>query len=391
MAELTPSSEEEGWQVVAPPSHHPQSMTHAHSQLQSWTRNPLHHWSGAGKHVRENEIKYNFHVEPNLLGHGGSSYVQKVRYRNVWLARKMIRCSRGVGIQDLRKEVTIMEKLVHKHVVELVGSYHSSRRELVLLTFPVAVCDLRVFLNDVEDLSKGDTSGRERFEALQLGSDSLEKSLRFLRAVLGCVTNAVEFVHRNGVRHRDLKPSNILLSPKRVYLADFGISRNLKEGENSLTESYAGGTERFQAPEVADMLEHHDKPADVYSLGSVFLAVATSLYGVEQTKCDAVMVIRDQSNKSHGLAQFLKELKVFAGKSGLVDENVKTCAPKHILGLLSSMLQREPEKRPTVEHVSRKLVEYGGPEQIYHQSCCRKDTKSLIKVIGRSSKKSLIS
>src|SRR5436305_211229 len=85
----------------------------------------------------------------------------------------------------------------------------------------------------------------------------------------------------------DIKPENILVkrlpgaifpdSPYyRVYLCDFGISEMFFDSEDSQTETFSGMTRRYCAPEVHHYASH-GTAADIFSLGCVFVEIATTL------------------------------------------------------------------------------------------------------------------
>lgn len=89
-----------------------------------------------------------------------------------------------------------------------------------------------------------------------------------IRVARGLATG-VAFLHQQLVLHRDIKPENILLHGDvrgdfSVKLADFGLSKCLKEGETEHEHSAETGTYRYMAPEV---LRHkpYGHPADVFS------------------------------------------------------------------------------------------------------------------------------
>ncbi|CAH0518451.1 unnamed protein product [Peronospora belbahrii] len=67
------------------------------------------------------------------------------------------------------------------------------------------------------------------------------------------VCQALDYVHSRGVCHRDLKPENILLSDRsanaNVKIADFGISRRQRQGEQTI-EKCPSGTVAYWAPEI---------------------------------------------------------------------------------------------------------------------------------------------
>lgn len=364
-------------------------------------------WSGSGKHVKDTEIRYAIPKIGDELGMSYASFVDRITFRSVPMARKMIRGNRYRQVSELRNEVEIMEKLNHFHIVMLIGSYTSTLKQntLYLLLYPAATCDLKTFLHDIEDIRQGNfvhlAGIAKRFESLGFKevlpksqittqSQSIDSSdiswhepLKYLRSILGCITEAVVYVYEKNVRHLDLKPGNILLTPKRAYLADFGISRNLEDASNSLTEGYAGGTRMFQAPEALEKRLHHMSPAEIYSLGAVFLAIATVLYGENQSQFDSIMKEFEPTLKASRITGFLSRLKKVAYSDDRRLNDSQSCYQKSLIDLIESMLEYEPEKRPTAVETSHALVELGGQNQIYHEECCRKNVEQISSLRGR--------
>lgn len=166
-----------------------------------------------------------------------------------------------------------MERLDHHHILKLIGTYTWKPRQLYLLLYPVAVCDLNQFLEDVDIRSDADgEDAMNRMQALGLKDVSTIEELAFsgnhfqsiprtvtavgfLQQILGCMTEALAYIHAQDIRHMDLKPKNILLSPGKVYLADFGIARDVRESEDSITSTRVGTT-YWMAPEVHEEQRH---------------------------------------------------------------------------------------------------------------------------------------
>jgi len=318
------------------------------------------------------------------------------------LINHSVKPKRGMTVEKLREEANAMERLVHKHILKLVGTYTFKHNNLFLLLYPAAVCDLSRFLEDVDDMRSGTYADREdamnRIQALGLKDISTIEELGkqtssmtsiprtatavgFLQQMLGCITEALGYVHAQNIRHRDLKPKNILLSPGRVYLADFGIARDVRESEDSITSGRCG-TPYWIAPEVHDEMEHHMAPADVWSLGCIFLNVATVLYSENLERYDSNMKERDWQKKYELLPKFLKHLKAKAVAAALEDQENPNFNAKHIVGLIEKMLKYDPDERPTATEVNESLCELGGLDQIYHLSCCHKKNAYVSEVIS---------
>ena len=97
------------------------------------------------------------------------------------------------------------------------------------------------------------------------------------RAVAICaqIAAALDAAHARGLVHRDVKPSNVLIdASEHVYLADFGLSRQLADQGAPGERGLSLGTPAYAAPEQIEGGEI-DGPADVYSLGCVLYECLT--------------------------------------------------------------------------------------------------------------------
>lgn len=342
------------------------------------------------------------------LGSGTYGVVEKVAYTHtpnslpVYLARKRIPYCRGRTIQMLREEAYVMEKLDHEHIVKLVGTYCIRLNELYLLLWPVAVCNLDDLFNDLDSLRTGEGDQDEvvrRLEALGVADvRALERDshrqgpgqsktrtatggrgdcpLQYLQRVTGCISRAVAYCHAANIRHLDLKPSNILLSPGRVYLADFGIARDVNDRDRTMTMGLQG-TPKWRAPEVCEPDDEWSmKAADVYSLGLVLLNIATVLYGARMADFDRVVDELDPGSRAQMLSQFYPALEAAAlATQDFRDAKAHTFAPRHIADLAARMLSSKPSQRPNAGQVDAELAELGGIDQVYHAPCCKRGSR----------------
>lgn len=92
------------------------------------------------------------------------------------------------------------------------------------------------------------------------------------------IFRALLYLHSANIIHRDIKPSNILINEDCIIkLCDFGLSRNLREGEQlSLTEYVV--TRFYRAPEVMLCSHQYSKSIDIWSAGCSFAELLTRSY-----------------------------------------------------------------------------------------------------------------
>jgi serine/threonine protein kinase len=171
---------------------------------------------------------------------------------------------RKVGGKEMW-EFDILKRLPsHQHIIQLVGTY-THRQFLGLLLYPVAVCDLHTFFEDVEawhDTGNGSNGLDSRKELLDTGQKGrldalgydfpLQAKARYASPIysnLGCLISALSYLHDEKIRHKDLKPSNILLSNSRLWLSDFGSATDFSLLSQSATDNERG-TPRYFSPEV---------------------------------------------------------------------------------------------------------------------------------------------
>lgn len=196
----------------------------------------------------------------------GEVYETKIQGHKV--AHKRVVIKRKMGDTE-RREIEILKKLSsHNHMTQLVGTY-THHQFLGLLLYPVAICDLHTFFEDVETWSSLnanlynrqacldvlDTPHRTRPVALGYKFPTAMQSFKASPAYskMGCLISAIAYLHEQKIRHKDLKPSNVLLSKDRLWLSDFGSATDFSLLSQSATDNERG-TPRYFSQEVS---KHH--------------------------------------------------------------------------------------------------------------------------------------
>ncbi|KAK0617316.1 kinase-like domain-containing protein [Immersiella caudata] len=239
------------------------------------------------------------------LGESGSTIVYRVRapqgyhYRRP-LALKVIVCkentrppgpdsnARRLALQEVRN----MAAIRHPHIVVYVASFedyclqtrrlqlhhnrpHHRPRDvfnrsqvtikkhiLGIAMYPPAQCNLSTFMVECDD-------------------DTMHGwwKLPYLHTYFGCLAQAVAYLHRSSVRirHKDIKPENVVIDQFGLpVLTDFGLSKHFETGHHS--DGPTAKTLKYADPEAMHETMR-DERSDIFSLGCVYLEMATVIVG----------------------------------------------------------------------------------------------------------------
>jgi serine/threonine protein kinase/tetratricopeptide (TPR) repeat protein len=148
-----------------------------------------------------------------------------------------------------------------------------------------------------------------------------------LRDGIAQLIAAVLAIHRAGKLHRDLKPSNVLVTAAgRVVVLDFGLAGDREQGDGA-SDYQGAGTPSYMAPEQAAGLPA--VPAsDAYAIGSMLFEVLTGRLPFEGPLHACLL------NK-----QWLNPPAL---------DTVLCNAPADLARLCDALLQRNPERRPSL-------------------------------------------
>ncbi|GMK57363.1 hypothetical protein CspeluHIS016_0401970 [Cutaneotrichosporon spelunceum] len=108
-------------------------------------------------------------------------------------------------------------------------------------------------------------TGEDLFDHVESHPDGLDPFEA--RSFVGQLTDAVRFLHANGIVHRDIKDENVILDGNgRCQLIDFGSAAHWRPGKRWDTFS---GTLHYASPEILRGETYGGKEQDVWALGTV--------------------------------------------------------------------------------------------------------------------------
>ena len=179
--------------------------------------------------------RYTYNPATDSLGHGGFGDVFRAydNYLDRYVAIKVAQVRGGIEMLRLRNEVDKASKLLHPNVAHY--------EECHTMLYPTGEFDFAV-MQYYEDGS---------LDKL-FGSDALTREASY--DILTQILEGLAYLHSEGIIHRDLKPQNVLIARRGdryiPKITDFGISKQLDEGQSSaVSNSVLGGTRAYASPE----------------------------------------------------------------------------------------------------------------------------------------------
>ncbi|KAG0412700.1 hypothetical protein HPB47_010145 [Ixodes persulcatus] len=189
-----------------------------------------------------------FHSTRKVSDFGtGLAYACKVVYTR--------RTSRNFRVKFLPRQLGILSRLRHSHIVRVLEILHRPSRVFIVMELVL---------------------GGNLFTLVSAEGRLSESRAHELFVQLAC---AVAYLHRHNIAHRDIKCENVLLSHDGIVkLADFGFSRYCDDPEHKgrqlMSQTYCG-SEAYAAPEVLKGVRYLPKSADMWSLGAVLFVLVT--------------------------------------------------------------------------------------------------------------------
>ncbi|GLJ06721.1 hypothetical protein SUGI_0046230 [Cryptomeria japonica] len=210
--------------------------------------------------------------EAQKLGQGGFGGVYKCNLvqTNEIVAVKRISEGSRQGIKEFISEVSIVSRLRHRNLVQLLGWCHE--QDQLLLVY--------------EYMSNGSL---DRHIFPKIGEEEprvLQWSIRY--KIASEIASALLYLHEEWdecVVHRDVKSGNILLDSNfSAKIGDFGLARMVSH-ERLAQTTRAAGTLGYLAPECVASGKTSPQ-SDVYSFGAVALEIASGKQAIDVSLVD---------------------------------------------------------------------------------------------------------
>jgi WD40 repeat protein/serine/threonine protein kinase len=228
---------------------------------------------------------------------------------------------------SLRWEISRLSTVTHPNIVQFYGVYEPANYTYLVMEF----CE------------GGDLSKQLQKPAAILWKKRWQWALQ--------ITEALAYLHKEGILHRDLKAENVLLDRNgRAKLCDLGVAQVdaiLEEKEPQVTTKGIHDF-RFIAPENVNNIIHSSKATDIYALGLVLWEIGS---GKEPRR------VRDTGY-----------FDAWAAGKHIEREPIPQDCPEDFKDLILDCWQTDPNKRPSAQALVDSLQVLGAAFDPYHHS-----------------------
>lgn len=255
------------------------------------------------------------YVMGDMLGEGSYAKVKEMldtetlcrRAVKILKKRKLRRIPNGE--ENVRREIQLLKLLKHKNLIRLVDVMYNEEKQKMYIVMEYCVGGLQDML---------ESTPTKKFPAWQAHG-------YFCQLIDG-----LEYLHSKGIVHKDIKPSNLLLTlDGTLKISDLGVAEALDVYAPDDTCSTSQGSPAFQPPEIANgVVKFSGFKVDIWSSGVTLFNITTGKYPFEGDN-----IYRLFENIGHGHFEIPED----------VDDNLR--------GLLTGMLQKDPDTRFTIQQI----------------------------------------
>nr|XP_061795951.1 serine/threonine-protein kinase 33-like [Nerophis lumbriciformis] len=197
-----------------------------------------------------------FYIFGKKLGHGSYGVVYEathIRTQTQWAIKTVCKAEPGSNkIKMLEQEIKILKQVDHPHILRLEEIYETAQMTYLITELCV---------------------GGELKQVLKQKRFFPEEEARH---IIGCLADAITYLHKKKIMHRDLKLENILVKNSLddyngkldIKVADFGLSvKTYGVGSESILSDVCG-TPIYMAPEMMSQ-RGYTHWCDMWSVGVI--------------------------------------------------------------------------------------------------------------------------
>ncbi|EGD79795.1 STE/STE20/MST protein kinase [Salpingoeca rosetta] len=183
------------------------------------------------------------------LGEGSYGAVHKASHKTTGQVFAVKIVAVDTDLQEIIKEISIMQQCDSDHVVKYFGSYFKLSDLWIVMEY---------------------CGGGSVADIMRLRRKPME--VEHIQIVVSDVLQGLTYLHSQRKIHRDIKAGNILLSDEgHAKLADFGVAGQLSD--SMAKRNTVIGTPYWMAPEVIQEVGYDEK-ADIWSVGITCIEMA---------------------------------------------------------------------------------------------------------------------
>ena len=221
-------------------------------------------------------------------------------------------------VRRFHREAEVLKRLSHPSVIKVYDHNSQGNHHYIAMEF---------------------VEGETLESVMETHKLSFDQTILIVRSL----ADALRYIHSQGIIHRDIKPANVMvalgqegiagLRPDRIKLMDFGIAVGKVLTRLTMTGARVG-TPIYMSPEQAKG-QKLDSRSDIYSLGLVFYELIT---GQTPFKGSYEVVVHQQ---------------VF--QMPPPPKQINHEIPGPLSDLIMSMVEKDPEKRPSLSEIIESL------------------------------------
>ena len=288
-----------------------------HAAVEGQEDNPLSALSSINEMLQPGDVLCNRYRIVERIGLGGMGSVYRATD---------VRLDRDVAIKALH-QATLFN-------VEIRQRFEREIKSVAALSHPNIVTLYDIAEHDGVPLAVMEhVAGHTLREHTERGL-SLHNALRIARDVAA----GLDAAHQLSVMHRDIKPENIMVTPGGIAkVLDFGLARRatVAVGQSLTATDQAPGTPPYMSPEQV-LAQELGCPTDIFSLGTVLFETLT---GKNPFRAASAMETMQR------ISQYpAPNITDFA-----------SAFPEELAALITAMLDRQVECRPTARSVCDRL------------------------------------